>query len=202
MAARAGSWPEDLSKDFPKDFPKDLPEHLPEDLPTGPLEASMACRRERGGKMAERALLVGERPEYTRNVTRGARRFLRAAGFSVLSEFPLPNGRRADLVALSGDGLLRIVEVKSSIADFRADAKWLHYRPHCDQFYFAVPPEMEAAGLPLDAGLLLADAHGGMLAREAPTHKLAPASRRAMLLRFASLAADRLHHELHRDEFG
>ncbi len=61
-------------------------------------------------------------------VTRGARRFLRASGFAVLGELPLPNGRRADLVALAPDGALRIVEVKSSRADFQADRKWTDYR--------------------------------------------------------------------------
>lgn len=140
------------------------------------------------------------RLENTRNVTRGARRFLRACGFSVLAELPLPDGRRADLVAMSADGIIRIVEVKSSHADFRADRKWMAYRTHCDRFYFAVPPELETGAFPEDAGLIIADAYGAALAREAPTHKLAPASRRAMLLRFAATAADRLYLASHRDE--
>lgn len=140
------------------------------------------------------------RLENARNVTRGARRFLRASGFSILAELPLPNGRRADLVALSADGVIRIVEVKSSHADFRADRKWLAYRTHCDRFYFAVPQDLDMAAFPLDAGLIVADAYGAVLAREAPVHKLAPASRRAMLLRFAAAAAERLYVASHRDE--
>ncbi len=124
-------------------------------------------------------------------VTRGARRFLRASGFAVLGELPLPNGRRADLVALAPDGALRIVEVKSSRADFQADRKWTDYRDYCDRFYFAAPAELDVALFPDDAGLIVADSHGGMLAREAPVLRLAPASRRAMLVRFGALAADR-----------
>jgi hypothetical protein len=139
-------------------------------------------------------------PENTRNVTRGARRFLRASGFAILAEFPLPNGRRADLVALSSDGALRIVEIKSSRADFRADRKWLDYRDHCDRFYFAIPNELPGEEFPSDAGLILADAHGAMLARESPLHKLAPASRRAMLVRFAATAAERLYASAYGDE--
>jgi hypothetical protein len=133
------------------------------------------------------------RQDNARLVTRGARRFLRAAGFFVLTELPLPGGRRADLVALAPDGLLRIVEVKSSLADFRADRKWMDYRLHCDRFYFAAPGDLSESVFPADAGLIVADGHGAMLAREAPLRKLAPASRRAMLLRFAGAAAERLY---------
>jgi hypothetical protein len=151
--------------------------------------------------MGEGLLVAGARPATTRSVTRGTRRFLRASGFAVLAELPLPDGGRADLVALSSDGVIRIIEVKSSNADFRADAKWMRYRLHCDQFYFAIPADMPAENLPQDAGLIVADAHGAMMLREAPPHKLAPAGRRSMLIRFAKQAAERLHGALHPDEF-
>lgn len=140
------------------------------------------------------------REENARLVTRGARRYLRAAGFSILTELPLPGGRRADLVALSSDGAIRIVEVKSSLADFRADHKWMDYRIHCDRFYFAIPQDISADVFPADAGLIVADAHGALLLREAPVHRLAPASRKAILLRFAGAAAERLYLASHRDE--
>src|SRR5262249_25480045 len=61
-------------------------------------------------------------------VARGTTPLLHSLGFSVVSELPLTSGRRADLVALGADGELWIVEIKSSIADFRADQKWLDYR--------------------------------------------------------------------------
>ncbi len=131
------------------------------------------------------------RPEATLQVTRGARRYLRACGFAVIGELPLPNGRRADLVALAPDGGLRIVEVKSSLEDFRADQKWTSYRDYCDRFYFAISLDLEAALFPSDAGLIVADAHGAMVAREAPVLRLAPASRKAMLVRFGVAAAER-----------
>lgn len=131
------------------------------------------------------------RPETTRRVTRGARRFLRAMGLAVIAEAPLPNGLRADLLALGADGTLRIIEVKSSREDWRADRKWTGYRDYCDLFYFAVPLDLDPALFPLEAGLIVADAHGGALAREAPALRLAPASRKAMLVRFGSIAAER-----------
>lgn len=131
------------------------------------------------------------RGDITREVTRGARRYLRACGFAVIGEVPLPNGRRADLVALAPDGVLRIIEVKSSREDFRADQKWLEYHAYCDRFYFAAPMALDEELFPADVGLIVADAHGAMLAREAPVLRLAPASRRAMLIRFGALAAER-----------
>jgi hypothetical protein len=135
--------------------------------------------------------LENGRCDVTRHVTRGARRYLRACGFAVIGELPLPNGRRADLVALAPDGGLRIVEVKSSREDFRADQKWSQYRDYCDRFYFAAPAALDEALFPADVGLIVADAHGAMLMREAPVLRLAPASRRAMLIRFGALAAER-----------
>jgi len=144
--------------------------------------------------------LLNSRPETTRSVTRGARRYLRACGFAVIGELPLPNGGRADLVALAPDGAIRIVEVKSCQSDFRADSKWTRYRDYCDRFYFAIPTELDAGPFPADAGLILADAHGGMLEREAPILRLPPASRRAMLVRFGALAAERYCALAFRDE--
>jgi hypothetical protein len=144
----------------------------------------------RGGIITETA---SGRAAATRDVTCGARRWLRASGFAVIAEMPLPNGLRADLVALAPDGALRIVEVKSSLEDFRADRKWMRYRDYCDRFYFAAPLDLDAAPFPEDAGLIVADAHGAMLTRDAPFSRLAPASRKSMLIRFAALAAERYH---------
>jgi len=85
------------------------------------------------------------------------------------------------------------LEIKSSVADFRADAKWREYRAHCDKFYFAIPESVPVDIMPEDAGLILADAYGGDILRQAPEHRMAPATRRAVLMRFAHAAAHRLH---------
>ena len=126
-------------------------------------------------------------------VARGVRRLLRSLGYSTLPEVALPSGRRADLVAVSGGSAIHIIEIKSCVADFRADQKWPDYRAHCDRLWFAIPQDMPQDLLPPDAGLIVADAYGAMVLREAPEHRLAPATRRAMLLRFAQTGADRLH---------
>jgi hypothetical protein len=91
--------------------------------------------------------------------------------------------------------------VKSCRADFRADSKWTRYRDYCDRFYFAIPSQMDVEAFPADAGLIIADAHGGMLAREAPVLRLPPASRRAMLVRFGAQAAERYCALAFGDEF-
>ncbi|MEH3147900.1 MAG: MmcB family DNA repair protein [Methylobacterium frigidaeris] len=126
-------------------------------------------------------------------VQRGVRRLLAELGHATIPEFTLANGRRADVIALGGCGRLTIVEIKSSVADFRADRKWPDYRDYCDRFYFAVPPEMPAGILPEDTGLIVADAFGAEILREPDAHPLAPARRKAVTLRFAHVAAGLLH---------
>jgi hypothetical protein len=125
-------------------------------------------------------------------VTRGTRRLLLALGLSCVTELPLVSGRRADLVALGGDGEIWIVETKSSVEDFRADRKWTDYRMHCDRLFFATAAHVPLDIFPTDAGLILADAYGAELVREAREHRLHAATRKSITLAFARAAALRL----------
>ncbi len=127
-----------------------------------------------------------------RAILRGTQRLLRSLNFESLSEVSLGNGRRADILALAHDGKVWIVEIKSSIADFRADQKWHEYREYCDALLFAVAPDFPVEVLPADAGLILADAYGGELVRDPPSHPVSPARRKALTLSFARTAAMRL----------
>lgn len=131
------------------------------------------------------------RPEITANVTRGAARLLVDLGYAPLTEVTLPNGRRADLMALSAKGELVIFEVKSGIEDYRVDRKWQEYLPYCDRFAFAVAPEFPREILPEEPGLIVCDGFGGAVLREAPVSPLAPARRKALTIAFARLAAMR-----------
>jgi hypothetical protein len=135
----------------------------------------------------------GRQSEMALAIARGTRRLLRNLRFSTVTELPLASGRRADVVALAADGTIVIVEIKSSLADFRADQKWPDYRAHCDQLYFAISDNLAPEIMPGEAGLIVADAFGAAVLREAPEHRLPPATRRAMLMRFAHAAAHRLH---------
>jgi hypothetical protein len=135
--------------------------------------------------------LVRSRPETTEAVTRGAARLLAALGYAPVLEAPLPNGRRADIMALGARGDLLIVEVKSSLEDYRTDGKWPEYQPYCDSFSFAVGPDFPRHILPDGPGVICADAHGGAVLVPAPVIPLAPARRKALTLGFARLAAFR-----------
>jgi hypothetical protein len=125
-------------------------------------------------------------------VARGTTRLLHSLGFCVVSELPLASGRRADLVALGTDGTVWIIEIKSSIADFRADQKWMDYRLHCDRLFFATTVEVPCEIFPADAGLIVADAFGAEIVCEAPEHRLHAATRKSLMLSFARAAALRL----------
>jgi hypothetical protein len=125
-------------------------------------------------------------------IARGTTRLLHSLGFSVVAELPLASGRRADLVALGGDGELWIVEIKSSAADLRADQKWSDYRRHCDRLFFATTPDVPCGLFPADAGLIVADAFGASIVCEAPEHRLHAATRKGVTLSFARAAALRL----------
>jgi len=130
-------------------------------------------------------------------LARGVCRALDQVGFASLLEFPLSTGRRrADVMALHRAGEFAIVEIKSSVADFRADRKWAEYRDWCDRLYFAVPPSFPAELIPPDCGLIIADGFGAEFVREAPSHPLPPARRKALLLRFAWAGAGRLRRML------
>jgi hypothetical protein len=134
----------------------------------------------------------GRQSETALAVARGTTRLLHALGFSVVAELPLPSGRRADLVALGQGGEIWIVEIKSSIADFRADQKWMDYRLHCDRLFFATTLAVPCDIFPQDTGLIIADAFGAAISCEAPEHRLHAATRKCMLLAFARAAALRL----------
>ena len=113
-------------------------------------------------------------------------------GFSAVSELALPSGRRADLVALNNAGEIWIVEIKSSIEDFRADQKWMDYRLHCDRLFFATTMEVPCEIFPKDTGLIVADAFAAQIVCEAPEHRLHASTRKSMMLSFARCAALRL----------
>ncbi len=136
------------------------------------------------------------------DVSRGVCRLFASQNYACLSEFPLANGRRADIAALGPKSEVVLVEIKISVADYLGDKKWPDYFDYADQLYFAVPHgfpldlfEREAA-LPDRVGLIVTDGHDATLLRPAPVESLAAARRKAVTLSFARRAADRLLREL------
>jgi len=143
--------------------------------------------------MLDARLLDGRQSDTARAIQRGVGRLLVGLGFSVVYELPLASGRRADVAALSAAGEIWIVEIKSSVEDLRADRKWPDYRLHADRLFFATHAGVPAEIFPADAGLIVADGFGAAVLREAPEHRLPPATRKATTLRFAHAAARRVH---------
>src|ERR1051326_1838568 len=129
-------------------------------------------------------------------LARGGGRSGAQRGYANLAEVSLANGRRADVMGLGRAGELVIVEVKSSLHDFRSDAKWPEYREFCDRFYFAVAEDFPREAIPEDCGLIVADGFGGAVLREAPVLVLAAARRKAVTLRFALVSSERLRRLL------
>lgn len=136
--------------------------------------------------------LPGEGRERARLLARGVCRLLEDLGYVSLTEFTLASGRRVDVMGLGGDGELLAVEVKSCIADFRADGKWPEYLQWCERLFFAVPADFPQEILPPDCGLIVADAWTGEVLRSPPRRSIAAARRKAVTLRFARTAGQRL----------
>ncbi|HJP67999.1 MAG TPA: MmcB family DNA repair protein [Sphingomicrobium sp.] len=136
-------------------------------------------------------------PLIASEVARGVIRLFCRQDLFAVCEVPLPNGRRADLMAIDGKGCFTIVEIKVAKADLIGDGKWTEYLDFCDRFFWAVPPHLalileQDRYLPGEAGLIVADRYDAALVRDAAHRPLAPARRKAELLRFARRAARRL----------
>ena len=137
-------------------------------------------------------LIDGRQSEKAMPVRRGVQILLNEMRHAILPELPLSSGRRADLISLSVKGEIWIVEIKSSIEDFRVDRKWPDYRMHCDRLFFATHAGVPLDIFPEDCGLFLSDGYGAHMVREAPEHRLPPATRKSLMLDFSRTAARRL----------
>lgn len=132
------------------------------------------------------------RPDVTLLLARGVTRMLLEHGLTPILEVPLANGRRADVMALTANGEVWIVETKSCLADYACDEKWPEYLEYCDRFFFGVTEDFPRDQIPEEAGLIVADGFGGAILRESPVRQLVAARRKAVTLLFARLAAHRL----------
>lgn len=134
----------------------------------------------------------GRQSQRAAEIQRGTCRMFKALGMASLSEVSLSNSRRADIVAVGRKADLWIVEIKSSLQDYRTDGKWPSYGDYCDQFFFAVAQDFPRDVLPDHAGLIIADRYNAEIIRMPDEHRLSAARRKAMLLKFAHLGALRL----------
>ena len=142
---------------------------------------------------SELVITDGRQSLRAAEVQRGVGRLFLEMGFATLTELPLSGGRRADVVAVNRSGEIWIVEIKSSIEDFRADHKWPDYWEHCDRLFFAIPHDVPQDIIPQETGLIIADRYGAEVIRHVDEQKLSAARRKAVILRFGRAGALRLH---------
>ena len=147
------------------------------------------------------SLCFTDAPPIAAEVARGVTRLFCRQDLFAICEMPLPNGRRADLVAIDAKGGLTIVEIKVAKADLLGDGKWFDYLDYCDRFFWAVPPPLvkfldEERYLPKEAGLIVADRYDAAIVRDAAHRPMAPARRKSEVLRFARRAARRLSAQI------
>ena len=131
-------------------------------------------------------------PERAQAIRRATARLCLRFGWAPLHEVALPNGRRADILALLPDGSFACIEVKSGPRDFLTDQKWPDYRDFCDSLFFAVDTDFPRDLLPAEAGLIVSAGLEAEMLRDAALHRIPTARRKALLHRFAWLAAGRL----------
>ncbi|MCF3642319.1 MmcB family DNA repair protein [Rhizobium sp. TRM95111] len=137
-------------------------------------------------------LIDGRQSARAMMVRRGVQMLLSEMRHAVLPELTLASGRRADLITLSEKGEIWIVEIKTSIEDFRVDRKWPDYRRHCDRLFFATHKDVPLDIFPEECGLILSDGYGAHILREAPEHRLPAPTRKSVTFAFARVAAGRL----------
>ena len=126
-------------------------------------------------------------------LARGVARHLADMGFACVEELVPTRGLRVDVMALGPRDEIWVVECKSSRADFTSDCKWQGYLEWADRFFWAVDTEFPTDLLPVDSGLIIADAYGAEIIRMPDQTKLAAARRKVMMRKFAFHAARRLH---------
>jgi len=134
----------------------------------------------------------GRQSPTAASVQRGVCRMLLNAGHLSIPEFQLASGRRADVLSIDRSGVIWIIEIKSSLADFQVDQKWPQYWDYCDRLFFAHPIDLDETIFPVETGLIVADSFGAEITRTPPERKLSPARRKAITLQVARTAAIRL----------
>lgn len=135
----------------------------------------------------------GRQSDIAAGIARGTMRMLAQLSFAPVMELALANNRRADIAAVGAKGEIWIIEIKSCLADYRADGKWPDYSDFCDRFFFAVDADFPSDVIPEDSGLIIADRFGAEIVRDSCEDRLSAARRKAVTLRFARATSQRLH---------
>jgi hypothetical protein len=135
----------------------------------------------------------GRQSETAAAIQRGVGRMLRGAGFACVPELSLANGRRADVLALGrkGEDLDHRDQVFTSRLSERQQVARLH--GILRQVLLCHTADMDPSLIDEGAGLIIADAWGADIVRDAAEDQACSARRKAVTLLVARTAAMRLH---------
>jgi hypothetical protein len=100
---------------------------------------------------------------------------------------------RADVVAVNMRSEISIVEIKSSVADYRSDKKMLGYLKFCDKFYLGLAQEVYdkiCHLVPQGVGIFIIDGSTTWIKKRATSHSVDPETRLNLVTRMAFRSAD------------
>lgn len=105
---------------------------------------------------------------------------------------------RADVLAMAMNGYMVVVEVKSSVADFRSDKKMDQYTKYCNQSYVACSAEVYAKikdkVLP-SFGVIVVDGNRCYVAKKALKRNVHHKTKLNLITRMAYRSADATLHQ-------
>lgn len=105
---------------------------------------------------------------------------------------------RADILAMAMNGYMVVVEVKSSVADFRTDKKMEQYTRYCNQAYVACSAEVYAKikdkVLP-NFGIIVVDGVRCYVAKKAQKRNVHHKTKLNLITRMAYRSADATLHQ-------
>ena len=133
-----------------------------------------------------------KKPKGLNGIARGVMRHFDQIGLSSLSEFSPIKGLRVDIITLGMSDEIWIIECKSGQSDFKSDRKWHNYLDWCDRYFWAVDANFPIDILPINTGIIIADAYDASILREAPLNKLSPARQKKIIKLIATSACNRL----------
>ncbi len=131
-------------------------------------------------------------------VARGIMRLFARNDIWCLTEMPLRNNRRADLMGIDAKGQIVIVEIKVARGDLLGDNKWTDYLDYCDRFYWGLCPQLDRTPVeseefrPDACGVIVADSYDAEIIRPAPLAPLAAARRKVEVERLSRTAMRRM----------
>lgn len=107
---------------------------------------------------------------------------------------------RADVLTVTMGSQITLLEVKSSVADFKSDKKYTKYLQFCDKMYFVVSTEVYEKIkdlIPSSIGVIAVYPSGlPRVKRRAVTQELTVEQRLAIITRLAYKSADRSRYNL------